>query len=567
MTVSNFDTPMFGIGRLLTEGSRFVVPSHQRDYSWTEDEIDQLFTDIEEARSARRNEYFIGLMVFKPRDEGEFAILDGQQRLATTMIILASIRNWLRKYGLVEDAGEIQRRYIAAKELGEDKLEPRIILNEKNRSAFDDFVVGEKPSKDVQVELSGLKRYDPNRRLLEAILFCRDKVDKIAKDAEGNDQQRAKILFALVRYLRDNVKIVRLTVPSEANAYTVFETLNDRGLDLSVLDLVKNHFFHTAGEAGRLPSMEVRWAQMMANLANVRADDFLKAYWTSRHGRIQTSQLFQSFNTEVNSPSSVFTTSDDMMTASEHYSSLEVADDPIWAEISPNARERIRVLKLLGSRQAHPVLLSALVRFPQKQLERLLRLLEILIVRYQLIGGRRTGRLEISCAALAVEIYKSKIKTATEAFNALKDIYPADNEFFDAFKIKQEKNNRKTKYILNRLERRARQTSAAGELEPSLSLTVEHILPENPSNEWEGVLKQDPTLADDCTYRLGNLCLLGSVNKDLANKSFIKKRKSYEKSDLLFTKNVASFSEWNRKSIEKRQQEMAKIAKAAWQFE
>lgn len=101
-------------------------------------------------------------------------------------------------------------------------------------------VVHESPIEDIQRELSSLKRYDPNQRLSEAAVYCRSHVSELGSSFEDS-AKGAERLFELVRYLEDGVKVVRLNVPNEANAYTVFETLNDRGLDLSVLDLVKNH--------------------------------------------------------------------------------------------------------------------------------------------------------------------------------------------------------------------------------------------------------------------------------------------------------------------------------------
>jgi Protein of unknown function DUF262 len=81
------EAPTVGIGRLLKEGGRFLIPHHQRDYSWTEDELDQLFKDVYDAKDSGQGEYFVGLMVFKPESERVYTILDGQQRLATTVML------------------------------------------------------------------------------------------------------------------------------------------------------------------------------------------------------------------------------------------------------------------------------------------------------------------------------------------------------------------------------------------------------------------------------------------------------------------------------------------------
>jgi hypothetical protein len=218
------EAPTVGIGRLLREGSKFTVPHHQRDYSWTEDEIDQLFIDIADAQCTNQRDYFIGLLVFIPKGEREFTILDGQQRLVTTVVFLAAMRTWLKAHGIDTDAYQIQDNYIAARELGKKDLEPKLLLNENNNDYFIKYVVNEAPIDEIKKELSSLKRYDPNRRLLEAAIFCRQKVDEIASGVQ-NANSGAEALYRWARYLEDCVKVVRLNVPNEANAYTVFETL------------------------------------------------------------------------------------------------------------------------------------------------------------------------------------------------------------------------------------------------------------------------------------------------------------------------------------------------------
>ena len=128
------------------------------------------------------------------------------------------------------------------------------------------------------------------------------------------------MLYDFVEYLRDQVTVVKLTVTSEGAAYTIFETLNDRGLDLSPLDLVKNHLYSRAAQTPhRLRDMESRWVQMMATLANVSADAFLKAYWASRHGRIRTPQLSETFKSTYADGNGAIEVSQDMLRAAEQY--------------------------------------------------------------------------------------------------------------------------------------------------------------------------------------------------------------------------------------------------------
>src|SRR5919206_3817796 len=123
------EAPPTGVGRLL-EHNRFVVPNHQRDYSWTEDQVRQYLDDIEDANERADEQYFIGLMVFMRANGDGFVVLDGQQRLATTVLIMAAIRTWLKGYSAFEhEAGKIQHAFIGREEIGERHSQPRLVLN------------------------------------------------------------------------------------------------------------------------------------------------------------------------------------------------------------------------------------------------------------------------------------------------------------------------------------------------------------------------------------------------------------------------------------------------------
>ena len=116
-----------------------------------------------------------------------------------------------------------------------------------------------------------------------------------------------------------------------------FETLNDRGQDLSAMDLVKNHLFGLAASANwysRLKEMEQRWAQMIFIFTKFRLDDFLKVYWTSRYGRVQSAEFFEAFKSECKTPDGAFERSMDMLKASEHYVALTSTDDVVWRPYS-----------------------------------------------------------------------------------------------------------------------------------------------------------------------------------------------------------------------------------------
>ena len=297
---------------------------------------------------------------------------------------------------------------------GEETVSPRMVLNSANNATFEAFVVKPRPLVDLQAALVELRKHDRNRRLLEAATYCQERISNLAAN-EGHSQCAEHIL-AIVNFLNERSPVVSLTVDDEGTAFTIFETLNDRGMDLSPLDLVKNHMFRCIGnDANRQRDLEARWTQMMSNLEEVAPDQFLKAFWTSRHGRVQTHTLFKDFTEKHANVTSSIEVSINMLTAAERYSALSNPEDPIWAPYSDAVRECVQSLRTLGSKQTHPVIMSALDRFDERQVERLMRMLEVLIVRYQFVGGGRTGALEIECARIAKRIFQGQVDLPPKA--------------------------------------------------------------------------------------------------------------------------------------------------------
>lgn len=134
------------------------------------------------------------------------------------------------------------------------------------------------------------------------------------------------------------------------------------------------------------------------------------------------------------------------------------------------------------------------------------------------------------------------------------------------FAAKEETDNPTVAYLLKRLEKEERRTvdgAQAKDLDPGVSLAVEHILPKNPTEDWiKNFPDQDER--ESAIYRLGNLCLLGEDK--LGRKKFELKKPTYKISDLHLTREVSKQDDWTMKSIEWRQAKLAKLAVSAWRF-
>ena len=90
---SQMDFDLLGTGTVLKR-NRLAVPLNQREYSWTERNVQDLFQDLSEAMTSGKQAYFLGVIVLTTGEEDKLEIADGQQRLATTTILLAAIRDF-----------------------------------------------------------------------------------------------------------------------------------------------------------------------------------------------------------------------------------------------------------------------------------------------------------------------------------------------------------------------------------------------------------------------------------------------------------------------------------------
>jgi hypothetical protein len=211
------EAPTTGLGKLILE-NKFFVPTHQRDYKWDRDRVQNFLDDLTDAMERDDQSYFVGLMVFM-REGGKLRVLDGQQRLATTIILLSALQTW---FGAADpngkDAANLQHDFIGRTDYGETQPEPKMTLNINNDDVFQRLVIGGSPLEAIRREMKSAGRRSPNALLLAAIVFIHQRVSEMAEKDGG--AQNAKIYFAqLIKFIRESVVAVRLTVPNEPNAF------------------------------------------------------------------------------------------------------------------------------------------------------------------------------------------------------------------------------------------------------------------------------------------------------------------------------------------------------------
>lgn len=567
MSGTNFKTENNTFRKLLGNGLSYTIPRFQRDYSWTDTEWDDLWTDIMLVQSNAEPAHYMGYLVLQSSDDKLFEVIDGQQRLTTlSIIVLAVLRNLQKLVGQGIDVDnnnarteQIRSSYIGY--LDPVTLIPRskLTLNRNNDHYYQSYIVPLKP-----LPIRGFKASEHSMR--KASDWFEKRVADFLNEQNLDDLKKGAALAQLLEGIADKLFFTVITVSDDLNAYTVFETLNARGVRLSATDLLKNYLFSVLHKGGvderEMSALDDRWERLVSRLGETDLPDFLRVHWMSRHGLVRQPELFKAIRKEITTREHVFALLNDLDSDVDPYLALTT---PETAQLLPQARVNAQLLKLFRVKQPFALLVAAKRILNDADYQSLLRVIVIISFRYNVIGSQQAGEQERVYSRVAVGVSTGSNATLQTIVDGLRNIYPNDESFRANFASKElkttdSKNNRIVKYLLSEIERQNHQDTVDFEA-PTVS--VEHILPQNPEDGWENVAEHE---FDALVYRLGNMTLLErGINKDIGNRPFGEKRSAYDASQYATTKAIgANFEQWGATEITQRQSAMAGVATSIW---
>ncbi len=558
---SFIDTEMLPVAKYLENTKGIRVPEYQRSYAWTEDEVTQLWQDIIESKKINRQEYFIGPIVVKNSNDGKVEIIDGQQRITTILTIISVIRQNLRTHGDATRADLFTTIYFGKKDVITLENDDKFFMNEENGATFRENISTEVGIEVITKELTKHKKNSSNHLLIKSYLTINEKLRELA----GDSFDETKVLD-FYKYLCSSIKILVLSVDDEADAYIIFETLNDRGRSLDTLDLLKNHLFAKSNK--HLSEVRKNWAIVKDHLLESDPKNrFMSHLWTSLHGRTPTTTgLFRVIRDSLNTPELVVSFSKILVDGARKYSALQNGGNSYWEDYPSDVPKNIQTLVLLDAQQALPVLLAADKVFEKEEFSKLLRLLVVMAVRYTFIGEERTGVLANYYSEIPKLIIDGKIKKSSHALAHLKPIYPSDADFIAAFKVKSITDSKRARYILAEIENFESNSEKIVNSDPE-SVNLEHILPKNINQNWNPKLTGIPAEEHkNYVNKIGNLALTSKLaNKKSGAKNFDEKKTHlFKTSEFTTTSDICLYEKWNKSNIEKRQDYLAKIAVSTW---
>ena len=555
---SQMEFDLLGIGTVLKR-HRLVVPLNQREYSWDEENVQELFQDISEAITSGKREYFLGVIVLTTGADGNLEIADGQQRLATTTILLAAMRDYFhhrQDRDMIGDISDFLRTFVR----GTREHNPRLSMNVTDHDFFSKRTL-ELPDSDLRQNATATQ---PSHKLLNrAAELAEEHVQNIVNHPIGTDGD--DYLNTWLDFIERSAQVIVLKTPDDMNAYVMFETLNDRGARVSQSDLVKNYLFSES--RNRINEAQDRWALMNGSLDqlgdNDATIDFLRHLVISLYGPVRERAVLERIRSNIKGQNSAINFLDTLSTAAGDYVALQSPLDTKWTSHSSKMRHYIIDTLSLRVIPLRPLMLAVIRSFESEQMEEAFRLFVSWSVRLSVVGGARSGRYEIAFGNAAQKVSNQKIQTAEALTSELMHVLPNDSTFESEFRTFSVSISQQARYYLRTLEVTAQNKS---ELEwvPNTDtvITLEHIMPQRLGDKWDYI---DPSIHSTYFKRLGNMALLtGSLNRNLRNNSFDEKRKVYETSEYLLTHEIAEEQTWGPAEIEKRQRRLSELAVRAW---
>jgi len=570
MATINFNTTNSTFRQLLGNGLSYRVPPFQRDYSWTEDEWDDLWQDILALfEPDGEPAHYMGYLVLQSSDSKRFDVIDGQQRLTTiSLIILAGLGHLQDLVNANLDSAnnakrkeQIQNSYIGY--LDPVSLVPRskLELNRNNNRFYQTYLI---PLEKLPQR--GLNASE--HKLRKAFIWFKDRI----KSRSGMSVSSGRDLAAFLDALVDKLFFTVITVTDELNAFKVFETLNSRGVRLSATDLLKNYLFSVISSQDahetELKALEARWERIVGLLGSESFPEFLRVFWNSRNKLVRKSDLFKTIRKRIATRDAAFQLLRDLDHSAAIYAALRDPQDTSWND---DEKRALKQLLMFSVRQPLAMLMACHSKFYESEraaFTRILKAVAVVSFRYNVICNLQAHEQERLYNDIACKVSSGEYARPSEVIAALRNVYPSDKQFKAAFSEKEfrttnSRNKKVVRYILFEIER---QRSGQDFDFESATYSLEHILPEHPSEAWSYI---EEAKQDRLIYRIGNMTPLEtSLNRDLGNLAYPEKRQVYQQSVFQTTKAVAEhYDTWDEHKIEARQKQLANIASGIWKID
>jgi uncharacterized protein DUF262 len=551
-SLSKLSTSLEGIGHVLRD-KPLGVPAYQRSYAWGVEQVETFWWDLRSVLDSKRPDYFLGTIVYTAANGKGATVIDGQQRLATTMMLFTVVRDEFLSRGDKYRAAVVEGDYIASRELRSAELIPRVTLNAEDDEFFRSWVLAH-PGQRAEVDDLPAS----NRRLKHALELLRGLLsDQLA--AAGPTWEDTLVQW--IDLLEYQARVIAVEVSDDADAFLIFETLNDRGLDLTVADLLKNYLFGLARDD--VSEVQAAWVSVLETLETSATEEtltmFLRHYWSSLYGATRERELYSRLKSQIRTPAAALSFMEALDEAAPFYAALLNSSHPAWEQWEGLQAEAETFLRL-GLERNRPMVLAAMQKFEIAEFRLFLRALIGWLVRGLIAGGLAEGGVaERRFAEIGTRINAGELTDTAGVFEDLSPLIASDREFIDSFRSARVNRTHLARYLLAAMAR-----AENGAAEPGLISDAEqdewvlHLgLPRRAQlGLWPGFPEEE---IGPFANRLGNQFVLPrstSLPEDPVERSVVIASSG--------SPVTASVERWSADAVQERQDQMAEMAVSIW---
>lgn len=542
----------------------YSIPQYQRGYSWEEAQLEDFWVDLTQLFNGNeQEEHFLGqIVVHNEKEERRKYIIDGQQRISTSVILLDVIRTrfdrFLKETGS-EDArnnsDDINANYIGR--ITETKENHKLIMGGLDHEFFFENIQKREPIKYTDSKFDKKNLNISNFNIFYASKYFDGKIQEFLT-GPGIEEQIKK-LEDLYLCFTERFKVMSVETDDINEAYIIFETLNARGKELETSDLLKNHVLRTAKHD--MNNATRKWNKIIENLDDNDLSRFIRYYWNSKHEFIREKDLYKALRKDADTPKKVEILLDNLIALSELYVALFVPEDNKFFE-SLELNERISEINKLKATSFYPIVFSLQAEeYSESDIHCILKYIESLIVRNFVVAGKTANKYEVEFAKIAYNISEEVLKGKNQIIEKISSLIISDDSFVNNFEIFSSKSTNVIRYLLRKINNHSNKEMRI--IDDARTVHVEHILPKKIKiGQWNEFRENEHS---EYLWRLGNLTLLGQeYNIKASNKEFLEKKEMYNKSSIVITKDLLTAESWNKEEISKRQKEFAKLAVDIW---
>lgn len=555
----------------------YEIPPYQREYAWGQEQLESLFNDILENDKG----YFLGSLICiesEIKENKTYEVIDGQQRLTTISILNTVLCKYIHENKKEWDNGsdnseERTRKGLNLKDsiLDYKSQKLRLELSIQNSNNIDYKYLCDsylKLNKGIQIP-----SHYGKRRIKKAFDYFSKRLEEFNMDE----------VFDFLEKL-NSAMLLMIKSDSCASAFTLFESINNRGIPLTPIDLIKNLVISNMEKyLGVKPEdTNNNWQIIINNIPGYSEQvRFLRHYYHAyqqdsrvkhpKYTKATKTNIIKIYEEHIEDRKKIKFIFEDLIRKSEIYKFLVNPVDIDKEDYFAKYKDILIDLNRVGIAPAHSLLLFLFVKYPNEDLFEILQFIEKWFIRRHITDFPSTRDLDQIFLDLIKQIYEEPYyaiyKKITDFLSIDKRNSKDDNivDYFMNNDMYKANKDSITRYILIKLEKSKRDKKEENinfwdeDQKRKPVWSIEHILPQNPSKNsgWHNYFNNDEI--SEYVHKLGNLTLT-CYNPSLSNRSFSEKynhENGYKTGRIKINEFLKNKEEWTKDCIAQRTEELA----------